>query len=39
MNFEYMPELRWHYGYFIALGLMLTLTTSLYLWFKKKGWL
>ncbi len=20
MNFRYMPELRWHYGYFIALG-------------------
>ena len=39
MNFQYMPELSWHYGYFIALGLMLTLTTALYTWFKKKGWL
>ncbi len=39
MNFQYMPELSWHYGYFIALGLMLTLTTGLYTWFKKKGWL
>ena len=39
MNFTYMPELGWHYGYFIALGLMLTLTTSLYVWFKRKGWL
>ena len=39
MNFDYMPELGWHYGYFIALGLMLTLTISLYTWFKKKGWL
>ena len=22
MNFRYIPELRWHYGYFYALGLM-----------------
>ena len=22
MNFDHMPELRWHYGYFYALGLM-----------------
>jgi len=39
MNFEYMPELRWHYGYFIALSWMLLLTVVLYTWFKKKGWL
>jgi len=39
MNFEYMPELRWHYGYFVALGWMLLLTTGLYTWFKRKGWL
>ena len=39
MNFQYMPELSWHYGYFIALGLMLTVTIGLYTWFKKKGWL
>jgi magnesium transporter len=39
MNFDYMPELGWHYGYFIALGWMLLLTTGLYTWFKRKGWL
>ena len=39
MNFEYMPELRWHYGYFVALGWMLLLTVGLYTWFKRKGWL
>ena len=22
MNFDYMPELRWHYGYYITLGLI-----------------
>jgi magnesium transporter len=39
MNFDYMPELRWHYGYFIALGWMLLLTVGLYTWFRRKGWL
>jgi magnesium transporter len=39
MNFDFMPELRWHYGYFVALGLMFALTGSLYVWFKRKGWL
>ena len=23
MNFDNMPELRWHYGYYLALGVML----------------
>lgn len=38
MNFENMPELRWHYGYFAALGVMGVLGVSLYIWFKMKGW-
>jgi magnesium transporter len=39
MNFRYMPELDWHYGYFFALGTMLASTSGLYLYFKRKGWL
>jgi magnesium transporter len=39
MNFRYLPELRWHYGYFFALGLMLTITIVGYSYFKKKNWL
>ena len=39
MNFQNMPELQWHYGYFIALGLMGLLTVSLVWWFKKQDWL
>jgi magnesium transporter len=39
MNFRYMPELRWHFGYFIALFTMAIATLLLYLQFKKKGWL
>ncbi len=39
MNFRYMPELDWHYGYFFALGTMLASTGGLYLYFKRKSWL
>lgn len=39
MNFEYMPELKWHYGYPAALAVMLG--GCLYLWrrLRKVGWL
>jgi magnesium transporter len=39
MNFRYIPELRWHYGYFYALGLMAASSLLLYRAFKKSGWL
>jgi magnesium transporter len=39
MNFKYMPELRWHFGYFGALGAMAIATTILWVQFKKRGWL
>jgi magnesium transporter len=39
MNFEYMPELRWHYGYFIVVGIMALACTGLYRAFRKSGWL
>jgi magnesium transporter len=39
MNFKYMPELRWHFGYFGALGTMAIATAILWFQFKKKGWL
>jgi magnesium transporter len=38
MNFKYMPELEWRYGYFVILFLMFVLGTGMYLWFKRKGW-
>ncbi|GAB1809099.1 MULTISPECIES: magnesium/cobalt transporter CorA [Priestia] len=38
MNFENMPELKWHYGYFFVLGFMGLITLGLILWFKRKGW-
>ncbi|RAK22475.1 magnesium transporter [Anoxybacillus vitaminiphilus] len=38
MNFEYMPELSWKYGYFAVLGFMAILGLSMYFWFRHKGW-
>ena len=38
-NFDNMPELHWQYGYFMALTVMLTACTTLYLLFRRNGWL
>ena len=39
MNFEYMPELKWRYGYAAALALMVAAGTFLYWRFRKLRWL
>jgi magnesium transporter len=39
MNFQHMPELSWQYGYFIVVGAMATICLSLYVRFKRAGWL
>lgn len=39
MNFSYMPELEWKYGYFIILGIMFILVVIMIIVFKKKKWL
>ena len=39
MNFDYMPELKWKYGYFIVCALMLGVAVGMLWFFKKKGWL
>jgi magnesium transporter len=38
-NFDNIPELHWHYGYFFSLGLMVACSLLLYRLFKKSGWL
>lgn len=38
MNFRYMPELEWHYGYLAVIVLMIVITVSMIAWFKYKGW-
>ena len=39
MNFLHMPELRWHYGYLWAFLLMLIVSVTPLLFFKRRGWL
>ena len=39
MNFDYMPELHWKYGYPIVILTMLVIGLLIYLWFKRKKWL
>lgn len=38
MNFKYMPELEWRWGYFGTLGFMLIVALSMIYYFKKKKW-
>jgi magnesium transporter len=39
MNFEYMPELRWRWGYFMVWGIVLGCVGGMLVFFKKRKWL
>jgi magnesium transporter len=39
MNFDYMPELRWHWGYPAVLLFMLITGLLMLLYFRRRGWL
>jgi magnesium transporter len=39
MNFENMPELKWAYGYFVVLGLVLVVCGGLFWRFRRDRWL
>ena len=39
MNFKFIPELNWHWGYPFVLGLTFTLCLTLYYLFRRSGWL
>jgi len=39
MNFDFMPELHWRYGYAAVVALMATLCGGLFLAFKRSRWL
>jgi magnesium transporter len=39
MNFDFMPELHWRFGYPLALLAMLALGVVLYISFKRRNWL
>jgi magnesium transporter len=39
MNFEYMPELHWRWGYPVVLAVMALTAGGLLLWFRRRGWM
>lgn len=39
MNFQFMPELSFKYGYLLALGIMISSSLGTYIYFKAKKWL
>lgn len=39
MNFKYMPELEWHWGYFFIWGVMLAVVLAMLAYFKHRKWL
>jgi magnesium transporter len=38
MNFHYMPELTWKYGYFMVWVVMLATSAGMVVWFRRKRW-
>lgn len=38
MNFEYMPELTYRYGYFFTWGAMIVVTIGMVIYFRRKRW-
>jgi magnesium transporter len=39
MNFSFMPELGWRFGYFGALGVMALIFVAMVIYFKRRAWL
>ena len=39
MNFEFMPELKWSYGYFLVIGVIIVICGTLYWRLRRNGWL
>jgi magnesium transporter len=39
MNFEFMPELKWHWSYPVVIGIMVVVCLFLYRNFRIRDWL
>jgi magnesium transporter len=39
MNFKFIPELSWQFGYPLAILIMIVSAVLPFLYFKRKGWL
>ena len=38
MNFRFMPELAWHFGYPLAIAAIVVSALIPFFWFKRRGW-
>jgi magnesium transporter len=38
MNFDFMPELKWEWGYPAVWGIFITTSAGLFYYFRRKGW-
>jgi magnesium transporter len=39
MNFKFMPELEWRWGYFVIVGIMLAIGLLMVIYFRRKRWM
>jgi magnesium transporter len=39
MNFKFMPELSWHYGYYLVIFATISICVTMYFLFRRSGWL
>ncbi|HQR18427.1 MAG TPA: CorA family divalent cation transporter [Gemmatimonadales bacterium] len=39
MNFQFMPELGWRFGYPLTIGAMVAVCLAIFLWFRRRGWM
>jgi magnesium transporter len=39
MNFKYIPELEWDWGYFMVWGIMIVIAAAMVVYFRRKAWL
>lgn len=39
MNFKFMPELEWRWGYFAVLGVMVVLLVVMLIYFRRRSWI
>jgi magnesium transporter len=39
MNFEFMPELKWRWAYFIVWGVIAVVAVTMVIFFRRKKWL
>jgi magnesium transporter len=39
MNFDYMPGMHWHWGFYVFWGVMLTIALAMLMLFRRKKWI